>query len=43
MMTLVNQRNLILRPVELLEFSVPRALAKSQSQHAQRKLVVKIN
>ncbi len=44
LMTLVNQRNLILRPVELLEFSeIPRALAESQSQHAQRKLVIKIN
>ncbi len=44
LMALINQRNLILRPVELLEFSaIPRALAESQSQHAQRKLVVKIN
>lgn len=44
MMSLISQERLILRPIELLKFSeIPQALAKSQSQHAQQKMVVRID
>jgi NADPH:quinone reductase-like Zn-dependent oxidoreductase len=44
MMSWISQGKLIMRPIELLKFSeIAQALAKSQSQHAQQKMVVKIN